>query len=69
MSRTKGAPLGLPGALRSSISASAGVTVRATSSDTMIAKMYAVASGRKNEPATPPRKKIGRHTKATMKLA
>ena len=40
---------------------SAGVTVRATTSDARIARTYASASGRKNEPARPSRKKTGRN--------
>ena len=41
------------------MSASAGVTVSATSSDARIASPYANASGRKNDPVSPPRNRIG----------
>ena len=47
----------------------AGVTVRATPSDARMASMYERASGRKNAPAMPSRKKIGRNTIITIIVA
>ena len=47
----------------------AGVTVSATSSDATSARMQDNASGLKNVPARPPRKKTGTNTRTTMKVA
>ena len=53
----------------SSISANAGVTVRATNKDARMANTFENANGRKNEPARPSRKKTGKKTRMTIKLA
>ena len=45
------------------------MTTSATSSDARIAITYAVASGRKNVPASPPRKNTGMNTNDTIRLA
>jgi hypothetical protein len=52
-----------------SINDKAGVTVSATKSDARIARTYASASGWKNEPESPCKKKTGTKTGITIRLA
>jgi hypothetical protein len=52
-----------------SIRLSAGVTVRATSSDTTTASAYEKAKGRKNEPVRPLKKKTGTIARTTIRVA
>ncbi len=51
------------------MSASAGVTVSATTIEESTASVYAMASGRKNAPVRPWRKKIGTAAAMMMSVA
>ena len=57
------------GAFASSSKHMAGVTVRATAIEASTANPYASASGWKNAPDRPPRKKIGTKTMASIRVA